>query len=59
MKKHVDANKVLIVNFFEKEVNGPMRKSHEKQPTKKMPNVSNNAILKVFAIKVPFKSDDG
>jgi hypothetical protein len=54
----VDANHILIVNFFEKEVNGLIKKIHEKQPTKKRSNVSNNARFNFFAIKVPFKRND-
>jgi hypothetical protein len=53
----VDANHVLIVNNFE-EVNGPIRGSLEKQPTKKRPNVSRNEISKFFVVKDPFKNDD-
>jgi len=58
LKKHVDIDHVLIVKNFEKEVNGPIKKTFEMQLTKKRPNVSNNAISKLFDVKNPFKKDD-
>ncbi len=58
LKKHVDTNHVLIVKIFEKEVNGPIKKTFEMQLAKKKPNVSSNAISKLFIIKNPFKKDD-
>jgi hypothetical protein len=35
----VDANHALIVKKIEEEVNGSMKGTFEKQPTKKRPNV--------------------
>ncbi len=59
LKKDVDRNHVLIVKIFEKEVNGPIKKTFEMQLAKKRPNVSSNAISKLFVIKNPLKNDDG
>jgi hypothetical protein len=35
LKKHVDANHVILAKRFEKEVNFPLRNILEKQPTKR------------------------
>jgi hypothetical protein len=58
LKNQVDTNHVLVVKKFEKEVNGPTKKTFEMQLAKKRPNVSNNAISKLFIIKNLFKKDD-
>ncbi len=54
----MDVDHVLIVKIFEEEINGPIKETFEKQPTKKRPNVSNNVISKFFIIKDHFKNYD-
>ncbi len=58
LKEHVDANHVVLANRFEEEMNSPLGKILEKQPTKKRPNVSNFEISKFFGVKDLLKRDD-
>ncbi len=51
LKKHVDANHVMLAKRFEEEVDSPLRDVLEKQPAIKKPNVSNSEISKVFGAK--------
>jgi hypothetical protein len=46
----VDANHALIVKKIVEEINGPMKGTFEKQPTKKRPNMSRNVISKFFLL---------
>ncbi len=46
LKKHVDANHVMLAKRFEEEMNSPLRDVLEKQPTMKTVNVSNPEISK-------------
>jgi len=55
LKKHVDADHVVLEKRFEEKVNFPLRNILEKQPTKKRPNVSNFEISKFFGAKDHFK----
>jgi hypothetical protein len=48
LKKHVDANHVMLAKRFEEGVNSPLRDVLEKQPTIKRPNVSNSEISEFF-----------
>ncbi len=57
MKKHVDANHVVLAKRFEKEANFPLRNVFEKQLAKKRPNVFNFEISKFFGTTYPFKKD--
>jgi hypothetical protein len=54
LEKHANANHVVIVKKNDKKVNGLIRRTFERQPTKKRPN----AIYKFFVVKDPFKKDD-
>jgi hypothetical protein len=45
---------ILFANFFEEEVNGPMRSGLEKQSTRKKANVSANEIIEFFLVKKSF-----
>jgi hypothetical protein len=36
LKKHMNANHFIITNFFEEEVNSPLRGEVDNQPTKKI-----------------------
>ncbi len=38
LKKHVNANHYIIEKMFEEEVNNPLRKEVDRQPTKKKSN---------------------
>jgi hypothetical protein len=44
LKKHVDANHVILEKRFKEEVNSPLRDVLERQPAKKRPNVYNSII---------------
>jgi hypothetical protein len=55
LEKHVNIDHALILNFFEEEINGPIRGTFERQPTKKRFCVLDNAIFKFFVVKDPFK----
>ncbi len=57
LKKHVDANHVILAKRFKEEVNPPSRDVLEKQFAKKRPNVSNSKISKFFGAKNHFKKD--
>ncbi len=57
LKKHVDANHVVLAKRFEKEMNFPLRNILEKQLAKKRPNVSNSEISESFGAKDFFKKD--
>jgi hypothetical protein len=52
LKTHGDANHTLIVKKFEKEVNGPLKRTFEKQLAKKMLNVLGNVLLNFFLLKI-------
>jgi hypothetical protein len=58
LKKNVDGNHVMIVKKIELELNGLIKRTLEKQLTKKRPNVSDNAISFFFIIKDPFFKND-
>jgi hypothetical protein len=57
LKKHVDADHVVLAKRFEKKMSFPLRNILEKQPTKKKPNVSNFEILESSGAKDFFKKD--
>jgi hypothetical protein len=57
LKKHLDANHVILAKRFEEEVNFPLRNILEKQPIKKRPNVFNSKILEMFWCKRFFKDE--
>ncbi len=57
LKKHVDANHVILEKRFKEEVNSPLRDVLERQPAKKRPNVYNSIISQVFGAKDHFKKD--
>jgi hypothetical protein len=50
LKKHGDANHTIIVKKFEEEVNGPLKRTFEKQLAKKILNVLGNALL-IFLLR--------
>jgi hypothetical protein len=50
LKKHVDANHVMLAKRFEEEVNSPLRDVLKKH-AKNRPNVSNFEISKTFGAK--------
>jgi hypothetical protein len=52
LKKHGDANHILIVKNIEKKVNGPLKRTFEKQLAKKMLNVLSNALLVFLLLKI-------
>jgi hypothetical protein len=52
LKKHGDANHTLIVKNIEEEVNGPLKRTFEKQLAKKMVNVLGNALLIYLLLKI-------
>ncbi len=54
MKKQADANHVVIVKKIDEKVNGLIKKTFERQPTKKRPN----AIYTFFVVKDLAKKDD-
>jgi hypothetical protein len=51
LKKHANANHVVIVKMIDKKVNGLIKITFLKQPTKKRPN----AILFYLLSKIPLK----
>jgi hypothetical protein len=53
----VNGNHVVIVKKIE-EVNGLLKWTFERQPTKKRLNVSKNVISKFFCVQDPFKKYD-
>jgi len=57
LKKHVDANHVMLGKRFEEESNFLLRDVLEKQPAIKRPNVSNSTISEVFGAKDILKKD--
>jgi hypothetical protein len=57
LRKHVNSYHYNILNFFEEEINCPL-KEDEKQPSKKRPGVSSNSISSFLATKEHFKKDD-
>jgi hypothetical protein len=57
MKKHVNLDYCKIFNFFEKEVNNPLRED-ERQLSIKRPNMFSSSISHFFVAKEPFKKDD-
>jgi len=52
LKKHVDADHVMLAKGFEEEMNSPL-----KQLVIKRPNVFNSKISEFFGAKDPFKKD--
>ncbi len=54
----MNVNHGIIVNFFEKEANGPMRGSVKRQLTKKRFNVFDITISNFLGVKNPLKIDD-
>jgi hypothetical protein len=56
LKRHVNLDHSNVLNFFEEEMNCPLREK-EKQPSKKKPNISSNSIFNFFA-REPFKKED-
>jgi hypothetical protein len=57
LKKHVDANHVILAKRFKEEVNPPLKDVLERQFAKKRPNVSNSEISKKIGAKDHFKKD--
>jgi hypothetical protein len=55
LKKHVDADYVILAKRFEEEMNFPLRNILGRQPTKKRPNVFNFKMSEFFYAKDPFK----
>jgi hypothetical protein len=53
MKKHVNANHVIIAKIFEEEVNSPLKGKFDKHFAKKRSNPFGNAIVNFFATKKP------
>jgi hypothetical protein len=54
VKKHVDADHVVVAKIFDKEVNFPLRNVFEKKFAKKKPNVFNFEISEFCGAKDPF-----
>jgi hypothetical protein len=57
LKKHVDANLVVIVKKIEEEANGPIKGTLKRQLVKSL-FVLGCAISMFFTINNPFKKDD-
>ncbi len=51
LKKHVDVDHFIIVNFFWEEINNEIGTIVKRQPTKKRPNVPTSAISILFVVK--------
>ncbi len=49
--KNVDGNHSFIAQMFEEEVNSLLKKTKERQPSKKITNSSRRLIFKFFSIK--------
>ncbi len=56
LRKHVNANHVVIAKNMEEKINRHVKGVLEKQPTKT--NVFNSAISKKARCKYPFKKND-
>jgi hypothetical protein len=57
LRKHVNSNHSNIFLKFEEEINYPL-KEDERQPSKKILNISFNSIFSFFATKEHFKKND-
>jgi hypothetical protein len=57
LRKHVNLDHSNVLNFFEEEMNYPL-KEEEKQPSKKIPNIFSNSIFSFFFARKPFKKED-
>jgi len=53
----VSTNYFILGKKFEEEMNSPLKRKEEKQPTKKRPNISRCFISKFF-VRRTFKKDD-
>jgi hypothetical protein len=55
LRKHVDVDHSKILRTFKEEVNSTMKKSLEKQPTKKRLNIFGPSSFNCLTSKKPFK----
>jgi hypothetical protein len=49
---------MTLLQFVFEEINNPTKEKMKRQPMKKRPNVSSNAIFIYLDVKDPFKNDD-
>jgi len=57
LKNYVSTNYSILGKKFEEEMNSPLKRKKEKQPTKKRPNIS-RCFISNFFVRRTFKKDD-